>query len=340
MLDELVARARQHTSVPWNDLRERRLLTGALELAGRKARRHSIQRRVTLSGSALVLLSVLVIAFVQPKSAVAPAIANHLELPGGATAEVSAGAEVRVREVVRDWVRVLQSRGHVTYEVARDPDRRFEVDAADVRVIVHGTRFSVTVDESWVRVAVATGRVEVHDGLRSTMLTNGEEIRVHGYVAAASATQATASAVPGLGLAAPGDAQTTEPAILPAPPTAAPRASPETAQLLLDRADSARRERRFAEAASALRTLVTRYPSDRRAAAAWFTLGRIESGRGNAVGAADAFASCRRIGRGPLAEDALAEEAAARSSATLAREYLADYPNGTHRKRMQAIVAR
>jgi hypothetical protein len=323
MLDELVARARQEPGVPWNDLRERRLLTGALELTRRKGRRRAVLRRVTLAGSLVVLLALVVLAVVRPNVGQAPATANRLPLPGGASAEVSAGAEVRVREVEHDRVRVLQSRGHVSYEVTRDPDRRFEVEAADVRVIVHGTRFSVTVDESWVRVAVVTGRVEVYDGLRSTMLTDGEEIRVRGYVPAASATPPAPSAAPAPSVSAP----------------SLPRASPETAQSLLDLADAARRAGRSTDAAAALRTLVTRYPSDPRTAAAWFTLGRIESARGNATGAADAFAHCRRVGRGLLAEDALAEEAASRASAALARQYLAEYPNGTHAKRMQAIIA-
>jgi hypothetical protein len=323
MLDELVARARQEAGVPWNDLRERRLLTGALELARRKGRRRAILRRVSLAGSLVVLLGLVVLAVVRPNPGQAPATANRLTLPGGATAEVATGAEVRVREVERNRVRVLQSRGHVSYEVTRDPDRRFEVEVADVRVIVHGTRFSVTVDESWVRVAVVTGRVEVYDGLRSTMLTDGEEIRVRGYVARASAPAPAPSAAPAPSVSA----------------ATLPRASPETAQSLLDLADAARRAGRSADAAAALRTLVTRYPSDPRAAAAWFTLGRIEGGRGNAAGAADAFAHCRRVGRGLLAEDALAEEAASRASVALARQYLAEYPNGTHAKRMQAIVA-
>ncbi len=325
MLDELVTRARQESGVPWNDLRERRVLSGALELARRKKQHRTLRWRVTLGSSLLMVLTLAVLAIARPhRPGQAPATANRLTLPGGATAEVAAGAEVRVREIVRERVRVLQARGEVSYDVTRDPDRRFEVQAADVRVIVHGTRFSVTVDESWVRVVVVTGRVEVDDGIRSTMLTGGEEIRVRAYVPPPAAVSGTA------------------PSAAPAPSVSVvtvPRAPPETAQSLLDSADAARRAGRFAEAATALRTLVTRYPSDPRAAAAWFTLGRIESGRGNAAGAADAFAHCRRVGRGLLAEDALAEEAAARGSATLARQYLTEYPNGTHAKRMQAIVA-
>jgi hypothetical protein len=323
MLDELVARARQEPGVAWNDLRERRLLTGALELARTKGRRRAIWRRVSLTASLMVLVGLVVVVAKRPRPAEVPAPPSRLALPGGATAELGPKADVRVREVARERVLVLQASGEVSYEVTRDPDRRFEVDAADVRVIVQGTRFSVTVDEGWVRVAVRVGRVEVDDGVRSTMLTSGEEIRVRGFVARASESAAAASAVPAPSVSAP----------------SLPRASPETAQSLLEQADAARRAGRAGDAAAALRTLVTRYPSDPRAAAAWFTLGRIESGRGNAAGAADAFAHCRRIGRGLLAEDALAEEAAARGSTALAREYVAEYPNGTHKKRMQAILA-
>jgi len=229
-----------------------------------------------------------------------------------------------VREVARERVRMLQSRGQVSYEVTPDPDRGFEVDAADVRVIVHGTRFSVTVDESWVRVAVVTGRVEVYDGLRSAMLTNGEEIRVRGYVARASESAPLPSAVLVPSASAPSP----------------PRASPETAQSLLDQADAARRAGRPSDAAAALRTLVTRYPSDPRAAAAWF------HARSHREWARQRGRSGRRFCPLPTERPGPARRGCARGGGHRAeqrragREYLAEYPNGTHKKRMQAIVAR
>ena len=54
--------------------------------------------------------------------------------------------------------------GSAFFAVARDTERPFVVQAADVQVTVLGTRFEVALEEDAVLVAVDAGRVQVRDG--------------------------------------------------------------------------------------------------------------------------------------------------------------------------------
>jgi transmembrane sensor len=339
MLDDLASRVRRADPPPWDDLRERRVLQGALELGrGRLARR---RRRLPVAvGSALVAAAaVAVLAWWRPtahpnatgasSNAVKPA-GSVIDLPDGSRAWPETGARLRVAEQRRDLVHVVQVSGSVVYDVTHDPERSFVVQAADVRVSVRGTRFSVALADEWVDVRVERGRVDVHDGARTTALVSGERLRVHAWTATAATSGATSSAEPAAAVVA------SEPA--------APAPAPVTAAGLLARADEARRAGRTAEAAEALRSLVGRFPSDPRVPVALFTLGRLESSLGRPAAAAEAFARCRRHAGGSLGEDALAEEATARVRAgdaatgqALARQYLHGYPTGTHARRMQTL---
>jgi TolA-binding protein len=116
--------------------------------------------------------------------------------------------------------------------------------------------------------------------------------------------------------------------------------------VLLDRADDLRRAGDLAAAAATLRSFVSRYPNDRRAALGWFTLAKVERARGRPAPSAAAFRKSFALApNGPLAEDALAEEAAAWAAAdnmtearAAAARYLHLFPSGTHSLRMQSIV--
>jgi transmembrane sensor len=348
MLDDLASRVRHADPPPWNDLRERRVLRGALDLGrGRLARR---RRRLPVAVGSVLLAAaaVVVLAWWRPtahprattaSTNAATPTGSVVDLPDGSRAWPETGATLRVAERQRDRVRVVQMRGSVVYDVKHDPERSFVVQAADVRVRVRGTRFSVALADEWVDVQVERGRVDVHDGARTTALVSGERLRVHAWTVAAAASASTSSAEP----AAPAAAEE------PAAPTAAPEptasaSAPVTAGTLLARADEARRAGRTAEAAEALRALLGRFPSDPRVPVALFTLGRLESSLGRPLAAAEAFARCRRSAGGSLGEDALAEEATARARAgdaptsqALAGQYLHRYPTGTHARRMQAL---
>ncbi len=136
--------------------------------------------------------------------------------------------------------------------------------------------------------------------------------------------------------------------IEPPPPAPAPSAFAGTASpaQLLERADQARREGDLDSAASSLRELLQKHPSDTRGALAEFLLGRVETARGSHQEAARAFAAClARKPSGSLAEDGLAELARARARAgdkgeaiAAARKYLATYPGGVHDHAMKLLV--
>ncbi|MFL5307403.1 MAG: tetratricopeptide repeat protein, partial [Polyangia bacterium] len=133
----------------------------------------------------------------------------------------------------------------------------------------------------------------------------------------------------------------------PQPPRATPRVSTRPAPPdLLARADAARAAGRSDEAARALESFVTAHPRDPRAAAALFTLGRVEAARGRWQAAAAAFdrSATARTG-GPLADDALAEGAQAWHAAGVvdraradARAYLAAHPGGLHAPAMRRLA--
>lgn len=77
------------------------------------------------------------------------------------TLGAASAAEVAYTRAER---RVVLRRGEAAFEVVRDHDRPFVVDAGDVRVTVLGTRFAVARLVGRTRVCVDHGRVEVETG--------------------------------------------------------------------------------------------------------------------------------------------------------------------------------
>jgi len=195
-------------------------------------------------------------------------------------------------------------------------------------VQVKGTLFVVGVDSDKVSVKVEKGLVQVSANSGEVELGVGDELSTW----ANEAVQL--------------DASTPSNGMPPARTSRAPAGSFPSADALLDRADAERRSGDLVAAAATLRSVLGRYPDDRRAALAWFTLGKVERGRDRAADGARAFrASFSLAPDGPLGEDALAEEAAAWAAAgepaearATAEQYLQRFPNGTHAARMQHIV--
>lgn len=251
---------------------------------------------------------------------------SRVELAG--RLEVERDAEERVRLALHD------GRGH--FEVAKRPARTFEVDAHGVLVRVVGTTFDVTVSDEAegrrVRVVVSEGIVEVTPpGAAALRLTAGERWTALYRTSEEPAPPTTAEA----------PAPSAEPA--PSAAAEAPAPPPVTAKALFERAMTARRAGRFAEAAAAFEELLRRFPDDPRAGLAAMELGRLRADHlDDAEGAADAFERAE-AGTGTLAEDALAgrirsldatgDVAACRAAAS---RYLATYPQGAHRAEVQA----
>ncbi|MCA9650014.1 MAG: FecR domain-containing protein [Myxococcales bacterium] len=343
------ARHLAQTPVPWDDLRQQRVLArieAALPIRARARRRRRIAAAVagTVAAAAAVLLVLAPASSPREEPLVMPAAGSspdavavaptpsipfvtwpELRLPDDSRAQLRHGARVDVEIESDALVRLSQHDGEVRYEVTPDRTRSFVVDAAGIEVRVVGTIFTVTVDEeaSRVGVQVERGLVEVDNGARVAELGPGDS----------------------LGLDIEDELVLVDPDPLPSRPAARPTA-PSIETLLAD-ADAARARGDLSRAASALGELVRRHPKDPRAYSAHFQLGKVERARGRHAAAAAAFVRCwKHSPRGALAEDARAESAVSWKAAgradrarTAAEEYLRHHPSGTHRARMQALLA-
>ena len=327
--EDLARKARR--DAPWDDLRERRVLARVLAEQKRpsKAPRYAMGAIAAIvAAAAIVFLVVRMRAPATPLATSAPA-EQTMVLADGSQAVMLRDAGVQIEEQSKDRVRIAQARGAVRYEVRHDPAREFIVRAAGTTVCVRGTVFVVDVAGDSVEVRVDRGRVEVDDGTRTRDLVAGEVLRVP------ARAQIVTSPDPEPNDSASQPSARPTPSASPAPPTAAE---------LQSKADAARLSGNLGDAASALETLIARYPRDGRVPAALFSLGRVERARGRHAASAQAFERCARSG-GALAQDALAEAAASWSSAGAtdaaradATAYLARYPNGPHAARMKAIA--
>lgn len=341
------ARRLANAPVPWDDVRHQRVL-GRIETAlPQRAQARRRRRIVAATGTLAAVAAAVTLLLVRPGTgpeqplampptsadavAVAPmpsipfATWPELRLPDDSMAQLRHGARVDV-EVQRDeLVRLSQHGGEVRYEVTPDRSRDFVVDAAGIEVRVVGTIFTVSIDDEVSRVAVEVerGLVEVDNGERVAELGPGDA----------------------LSLDIEDEVVLVDPEPRPDRPSA--RTSVPSIETLLADADAARARGDLPRAASALGELVRRYPRDPRAYSAYFQLGKVERARGRHAAAASAFVKCwKRSPKGALAEDARAEAAMSWTAAgrhdrarTAAEGYLGRYPGGTHRARMQTLLA-
>ncbi|HXU62635.1 MAG TPA: FecR domain-containing protein [Polyangia bacterium] len=317
----------------WSELREQRLLGRIAEGRRQRAGR---QRRTLLAVGAAALCGVAAVAVVglrhrAPVAAgrAAPG-APHLTLADGSEATLASDGNVQVEEQTLTRVKLRQRAGSARYVVKHDPGRDFVVRAEDVTIRVRGTIFSVELRGDTVAVTVERGRVEVSDRLRARELVAGESLSLPAYGPAAP----------------PAPAEEAPPAAAPVPAAAPHGAAHPAGADLLARADAARAAGRPGEAARALEAFVATHPADPRTVAALFTLGRVESARGQWEAAAQAFDRCVSArAQGPLADDALAEGAQAWQAAGVAararadaRAYLAAHPDGLHAAAMRRLA--
>ena len=293
---------------------------------------------------------------------------SRLSLTDGSVAILETGAEVEVETQSMARVVLEQRRGTVRYEVRPAPERPFVVRAGDVEVRVLGTIFSVAVESDGVRVAVERGHVAVVRGDRTLHLRAGEDIRV-GAEAVADATSRseelrpsaedlsddTAPTIDGVAAQAPNDRASgrtgwrrsaRSPDRAGATTTAEPSAAEPDVEELLSRADRARRRGDTAAAEASLRMVIAEHRGDPRVIAAHFMLGRVEQSAGRHRAAAASFGRCYELSsHGPLAEDALAEQAIALHRAgdhvaagRAASRYVSRFPSGTHIERVRGIL--
>ena len=142
-----------------------------------------------MAGIAAVALVVLAIGLSQVQDIALALQADHrtaageqarVDLPDGSRMVLNSGAAVAVDyEEERRHIRLLD--GEAYFEVARDPDRPFEVTGRDASAKALGTAFAVRAGERAVTVSVRHGEVAVTGGARpdrSAVLAAGERVRV------------------------------------------------------------------------------------------------------------------------------------------------------------------
>jgi hypothetical protein len=354
--------------VPWDDVRQRRVL-GRVEAAVAARTVEGGRRRGAWIGAGvaagLVAAAAVVLALVLPsgpgEAPIASTLASaelveeteptgtgadveaspsipfarwpELRLPDRSLASLRHGARVDVEVQRDDLVRLRQHGGEVRYQVEPDRARAFVVEAAGVEVRVVGTIFTIAIsgDPPRVAVEVERGLVEVDNGERVAELGPGDRLSLEGKPTSDGEREDEVIVL---------EQSEPEATHRPARPAAA-----SVDALLID-ADAARASGNLPRAAAALSELVRRYSDDPRAYGAYFQLGKVERARGHHAAAAAAFVKCwKRAPKGPLAEDARAEAAVSWHAAgrdedarVAAEGYLARHPGGTHEARMRGLL--
>lgn len=334
--------------VPWDEVRQRRVLARVEATVAARAGARGRQRWIAGAVTGVAAAAALVLALAWPPTTEpahdVPALAGagvdgtaeheltgtgadieaspsippsipagawpQLRLPDRSVAELRHGARVDVDVQRADLVRLRQHGGEVRYEVAPARARAFVVEAAGVEVRVVGTIFTVALvdDPPRVTVEVERGLVAVAHGERVAELRAGDRISLE--VDAVAAAGLHEDAAPHEDTAADEDDVVVIDATEPAPAPRPTRPAGPSVEALLADADAARARGDLPRAAAALSELVRRHGSDPRAYSAYFQLGKVERARGRHAAAAAAFVKCwKRAPRGSLAEDARAEAA-------------------------------
>jgi len=329
-------------------------------------RRRAIALTLALAGASAGIAAIYVVRRApQPVVAATSAPARALAAPGplrfadGSTAEpLGQASELRVEEQSARRVRVRVS-GGARFRITPSRARSFEVRAGDVLVQVLGTEFSVDRHDARTRVSVERGRVQVSWPGGTATLAAGEigtfppdEGAPRPVAAVAPQVEPSASVAPRSERAPRGWrewARKGDYGRAYAELQAKDAAVADDAADLMLAADVARLSAHPGAAVAPLRTLCERYPRDKRAPVAAFTLGRVLlDDLGRAREAADAFERADRLWpAGPLAEEALARAVEAWQRAggsqrarTLAQRYLSSYPAGRHAESMRQALAR
>lgn len=107
-----------------------------------------------------------------------------IELEDGSVVQLDAGARISARFDGRSR-RLSLLRGRALFDVAKDPSRRFVVQAGGTKVLALGTRFVVSRDKDNASVALIEGRLEVRKQARGTaaaswILEPGEGVSASG----------------------------------------------------------------------------------------------------------------------------------------------------------------
>ena len=347
-MDQLVHAVRENFHVPWDEVREARVLSKILEASEFRAaplrasapagRRNRMSLFILAAAAAAALAAAGAVTLGRaPQATPAPELAlvekaqstSEITFAAGTRALLEPGAHAATVTQTDALIELKQSKGRVAYEVNPEREQTFRVQVDGVTIEVVGTKFLVDVSDEAVLVSVSHGVVSVREEGRELLLRGGEHVSIARH--------------------APKPEQPVRPVVQkrsgPAQVGAVEPASDPVAQLLSE-ADTARRGGDLSRAAAALETIAKQHAADPRSTSALFSFARVLRAQGRAGEAAQAFGQVRaRTPTGALAEDALAEEAVSWAKAgnpqqaqARARQYIAQYSGGPHYQRMQRLL--
>lgn len=138
----------------------------AIEVRKKRRRR----RRIASAGGAAVLLFGLFLFLAFPRPVSEPmlvpsgkalvTVPERRTLPDGSTVEFKPGAEITV-SFSPELRRVALIKGEALFQVAKNPNRPFVVEAGGIRFRAVGTAFNVSLGSTSVEMLVTEGRVAV-----------------------------------------------------------------------------------------------------------------------------------------------------------------------------------
>ena len=371
--------------VAWDEIRERRVFNRIREELAVPTRRYYSVPKVafgTLGGIAVLLLIGFIVSQSMSDSrkslitSAAPAVSilepaqaakpSFMVIGGVGQVKLIEGARVTIWEQTTQVVKLQQTQGKAVYDIDHRDGREVFVYASGVKVRVVGTVFTVAIQDETVSVHVDRGVVRIDDGNRLVELRAGETIGVATRRSERDPEgEAPENHDADTKLAEneqvwefdideiqdthgrPKDSGDDREVI-----GKVGRRDKYNSQLkrstkqLFDEVDQARNNSDFDKASEILKVIVARKDDRSSVLSALFVLGKVERAKKRYVRAAKAFSKCFKLGsNGPLAEDALAEEAAAWSEAKnidnakeAAESYLERYPRGIHTERMNLII--
>jgi TolA-binding protein len=305
----------------WDEGRRENVFQGTL----RRLRRRKIAQTSFAAAAALMLAAGASYRWAKHDAVatqmVAPGdAANVLRTTDGSTITLDGSeSQAHLSDQSPQHIAVRLDRGRGHFEVTKNPQRTFEVEAGAVTVTVVGTEFVVErrQEQTWVQVTRGTVRVS---------WPGGEQLL----------------RAPAENLFPPPSTEVAEQPARPGdePGQAAGRqdtgsGGPSAAALLAE-ADNARVAGRDDEAMRLLRRVMREHPADPQARMAAFVLGRMLAAKGRSAEAMQAFAEARKSGKGEMAEEALARQVEVASESgdrataqRLAAEFARAYPKSS-----------
>jgi TolA-binding protein len=239
---------------------------------------------------------------------------DELRVPDGVSVKAKVGEQGEVEAIGPARVAVDSATpGAVTLRLERGllrarvnpTGRRFEVRAADVRVVVVGTHFLVDLRGGEPAVAVAEGVVTVLNkgsvGPRSITLHEGQAWRT-GQEAAGPVPPRLAAALGVKPKPDPQEEARRHPPVLSQPPdfrSSRPAGAPAPPELLYRRAEAALRSGDRTLARARLEQVVRRFPDDKLAASALYELAQLAVRDGNPKLAQSFLRRLQRVRKDP-----------------------------------------